>query len=101
MVCNGKVGYESKMTAHPHYRLHGTVFACLKDHEITIVFRDAGPHVVVPDNLVPPESRLPNSPIWITWSQGVGIIKIEARDLREEVAAPDGVLIGGSLLKYT
>jgi hypothetical protein len=63
-------------TDSPIHRTHASVFACLVPGELVI-------HVLghpweVPLSLVPPESRLPNSLLWVTWRSGE-ILRIEPR----------------------
>lgn len=69
-------------TAPRIHRIPGEVFACLVDNEFRIVLTPGNAKAFhnVPADMVPFGSRLPNSPLWITWEQGGrGILSIETR----------------------
>ena len=74
------------------HRVHGQVFACLIKGELRIsilpkhgMAGDA--HVDVPMDMVPPESRLPNSLVWVTFSpKFASVLNVEARD--QDVLSP-------------
>jgi hypothetical protein len=70
------------------HRVHAKVFASLIDGEVTIhMLPDHGQANArwdVPISIVPFESRIPNSLIWVTFSFSKGVIKIEPRDANDK-----------------
>jgi hypothetical protein len=57
--------------------VHAKVFGCLVTGELVIDVLEVPWHV--PLDLVPPESRLPNSLLWVTWRRSGEIVRIEPR----------------------
>lgn len=65
------------------HRSHAKVFGRLVDHEIRIIMLPDASAAAwdVPIDLVPIESRRPNSLLWVTWEQSHSrVTKIEPRE---------------------
>jgi hypothetical protein len=80
------------MTATPKYplewleRVPAVVFACLLSGELRIVVHpgvglsDGGVPWNVPVELVPPELRTPNTPLWLKFDEQLNILQVWQRD---------------------
>jgi len=68
------------------HRIHGQVFARLVEDELKISLlpgsgmASQGPLRDVPIEMVPIDSRLPNSLLWVTLGPGSEILQVEHRD---------------------